>query len=99
MKNKSKHPLEKYQPQHYSQGTSAIKELEKQLSVAAMTGFCEGNIFKYEYRQDNKGQKESDIKKIKVYKAYLDELKVLLHKGHAKLTVSHAFEIEGIVYE
>lgn len=42
---------------------------------------------------------QSDLKKIDTYKAYKDSLTPLLHKGHAKLCVSHAYALEGIEYE
>ena len=95
-----RHPLKNNNSKHYdNNGKSAINELEKKLSVSAMMGFVEGNCFKYEFRKDHKGQKASDEEKIKTYKAYGDVLKYLLHKGHKGLTVSHALELEGIVYE
>ena len=43
--------------------------------------------------------KRSDLAKIKTYEDYLSVLKVLAHRGHAKLTVSHAYDIEGIVWD
>lgn len=41
----------------------------------------------------------SDEKKIETYKAYSDVLEQLLHKGYKTHTVSHALEMEGIVYD
>jgi len=95
-----KHPLINNDSKHYdAKGTPAILELEKKLSVAAMMGAVEFNLFKYEYRKEHKGQRGSDEKKIATYQAYGDVLKDLVHKGHAKLTVNHAYHIEGISYE
>jgi len=42
---------------------------------------------------------KSDKKKIETYKAYKDSLVPLLHNGHAKLTVSHAYQLESIEYD
>jgi len=42
---------------------------------------------------------ESDIKKIDTYQCYKESLVPLLHKGYAKLCVSHALDIEGVKYE
>lgn len=56
-----------------------------------------------QYEQFIKDHKEevrqSDLKKIATYKAYSDVLIPLLHKGYKYQTVSHALELEGIVYE
>ena len=43
--------------------------------------------------------KESDKNKIETYVLYLDILKIMAHRGHAKLTVSHAFDLENIVHD
>jgi len=43
--------------------------------------------------------KRSDLEKIKTYEDYLEVLKMLAHRGHAKLVVSHALEMEGIVHD
>ena len=52
------------------------------------------------FQQDHLNEiRVSDLKKIDTYKAYKDSLTPLLHKGHAKLTVSHAYDIEGIKYD
>ena len=95
-----RHPLKNNNSKHYdNNGTSAIDELEKILSVSAMMGYAEGNIFKYEFRKEYKGQKASEEEKIKTYKAYRDVLADLLHRGHKGVTVSHALELEGIEYD
>lgn len=66
------HPLINKNSPHYDTGkTSAIEKLEKQLTVTEMIGFCKANIFKYNYRLDEKGQKERDKEKIKTYEDYL----------------------------
>lgn len=72
------HPLINKNSPHYDTGkTSAIEELEKQLTVTEMIGFCKANIFKYNYRLHDKGQKESDQEKIKTYEDYLSLLQTL----------------------
>lgn len=50
------HPLINKEASHYDTGKiSAIEELEKVLTVTEMIGFCKANIFKYQYRLDDKG--------------------------------------------
>lgn len=72
------HPLINPDSKHYeSEGKSAIEELEERLSLTEMIGACQFNIFKYTYRQDKKGQRESDLKKIETYVNYLKFLESL----------------------
>jgi len=85
------HPLINKESSHYDTGkTSAIEELEKVLTVTEMIGFCKANIFKYQYRLENKGQKESDIKKIHTYENYLSLLEDLSDSGYYDDEVSLA---------
>jgi len=94
------HPLINKSSTHYdTQDKPAIQLLEEQLSVAAMAGFVEGNIFKYKHRQDHKGQRESDNKKIDTYENYFNIIKMLLHKGYKSQTVTWALKCEEISYE
>ena len=94
------HPLINQKASHYdANGEPYIKQLEREISCAEMAGYCYGNIGKYKYRAEHKGQKESDLEKIADYERYFDVIKNLLHRGHKKLTVSHALEIEGIKYD
>ena len=87
------HPLINKESAHYDTGkTSAIEELEKVLTVTEMIGFCKANIFKYQYRLDDKGQKESDIKKIRTYEEYLKLLTQLDDAGYFLDTVAMALE-------
>jgi len=92
------HPLiSKELGSHYdSQEKPAIFQLEERLSVRSMIGFCEGNIFKYEYRKKHKGQQKADEQKIKTYKAYIHNL---YFKGYKNMVVSFALKSEGLVYE
>ena len=65
------HPLINSDSSHYDQeGKTAIEEIEERLTVREMIGFCKGNMYKYGYRSEHKGQKASDLKKIETYKAY-----------------------------
>lgn len=69
------HPLINPNSQHYdTEEKTAIELLEERLSVIKMIGFCEANIFKYEYRKVHKGQKEDDEVKIATYENYLQVL-------------------------
>jgi len=85
------HPLINKESSHYDTGkTSAIEELEKVLTVTEMIGFCKANIFKYRYRLEEKGQKDSDIKKIRTYENYLSLLEELSDSGYYDDEVSLA---------
>ena len=87
------HPLINKASSHYDNGKkSAIEELEKKLTVTEMIGFCKGNIFKYRYRLEDKGQKESDLKKIQTYENYLKLLESLDDAGYFLDTVAMALE-------
>jgi len=87
------HPLINKESSHYdTDKTSAIEELEKQLTVTEMIGFCKANIYKYKYRMDHKGQKESDQKKIETYTNYLSLLLQLDDAGYFLDTVAMALE-------
>jgi hypothetical protein len=87
------HPLINKDSAHYDTGnTSAIEELEKELTVTEMIGFCKANIFKYKYRLENKGQKESDLQKIKTYEDYLLLLLRLDDAGYFLDTVAMALD-------
>ncbi len=68
-----RHPLVNAESKHYKADgkPSAIELLENILTLEEMIGLCRGNIFKYEYRKDHKGQAESDQKKIYSYRKYL----------------------------
>jgi hypothetical protein len=69
------HPLINPNSTHYDIGPiTAIEELEQQLTVTEMIGFCKANIFKYEYRKEHKGQAEEDDVKINTYEKYLKVL-------------------------
>ena len=88
-----KHPLINPNSKHYDAGgKTAIEELEEMLTIREMIGFCKGNIFKYEYRAEHKGQKESDFKKIQTYKDYLDLLEGVYYLSQAGETVKGAFD-------
>ena len=92
------HPLINKEAAHYDTGkTSAIEELEKVLTVTEMIGFCKANIFKYRYRLEVKGQKESDLTKIKTYENYLEVLLKLDEAGYFMDKVALALE-KSMIY-
>ncbi len=67
---------------HYDiDGVSAIEEMEKDMSIREAIGYSRGNLLKYNFRKNHKGQKDSDDKKIKTYELYLGALYTLLRKG------------------
>lgn len=77
------HPLiNKVDSAHYDRedGRSAIEELEKQLTIREMIGFCEGNIFKYKFRMGEKDPTAKEYRKIKTYENYLKLLHELVYK-------------------
>ena len=95
-----RHPLLNKSSTHYSQdGKSAIKELEKLLSVDQMIGFCRASIFKYEFRKDLKGQKDSDLVKIETYKNYLTVLETCSYSARSVKLVSEYFSDAKLEFE
>ncbi len=95
-----KHPLinKKQSPHYDTKDKPAIQQLEEEMSVIEMQGFVYGNIFKYKYRQDHKGQKDSDLEKIETYENYYNVIKMLLNKGYHNHKVADALRLEEIVY-
>lgn len=92
------HPLINPKSSHYDNGKkTAIEELEEELTVQEMIGYCKGNIKKYSYRLEEKGQKESDLIKIQTYEAYLRVLKSI-YAIHRSFIVKSAFAIAGIKF-
>ena len=70
------HPIiDKKNSGHYDkQERSAIEELEDEMTICEMRGFCFGNVQKYTYRLRHKGQATADAEKITHYQNYLNEL-------------------------
>lgn len=92
------HPLINPKSSHYDNGKkTAIEELEEELTVQEMIGYCKGNIKKYSYRLEEKGQKESDLIKIQTYEAYLRVL-LLIYSGYMALQVKMALTLAGIKF-
>ena len=88
------HPLINSESSHYqSGGKVAIEEMEKKLTVIKMIGYCEGNIFKYEFRKELKGTLEADKKKIETFKNYLKELECMLYLSLGNHKVCDAIKI------
>lgn len=71
-----RHPLLNPNSTHYhkKEQKSAIELLEQELSLAECIGYAKGNIIKYRYRLETKGQKESDLTKLESYIKYLSWL-------------------------
>jgi len=91
------HPLINKDSAHYDAGgKTAIEELEEMLTLREMIGFCKGNIKKYSYRADYKGQKDSDLRKIKTYRNYLDFLCTLVGIHGEDIKVKEIYIREGI---
>jgi len=92
-----KHPLLNSASSHYDKTgePTAIELLEDELTLDEAIGWCKGNIFKYIYRMDRKGQKESDLKKIATYKAYKDLLCHIKYqlRTDASMTVKYAYHV------
>lgn len=67
-----KHPLLNPNSKHYQKEgcKPAIQELEEQLNIYECLGYARGNIIKYSYRIDQKGQVKSDAEKLKTYEKY-----------------------------
>lgn len=74
------HPLIDHSAKHYinKDGKATIYMIEKELTPIEMIGACKFNIFKYNSR--DKGQDESDEKKSRNNKRYLDFLLSLVSK-------------------
>lgn len=84
-----KHPLLNPESnKHYTlpDGTTHIELMERTFAVADLIGWCRCNIFKYEFRLDKKGCKESDTAKLNTYRAYLDLLESIPPIDDAMLT-------------
>jgi hypothetical protein len=93
------HPLiTKGKNNHYlnSNGLNRIYDLEKELTVSEMIGFCKANIFKYKVRKKN--QDIEDNKKIEKYEAYLKELRSIEKELH-NISVRDAFSILNIKWD
>ncbi len=103
MTNYGLHVLIDSQSPHYDddEGKTAIESLEEVLTVAEMRGYCKGNIFKYKYRQDKKGQKSSDLIKIVKYSNYLQELTKLkfMDGVNDSMLTKRAWKLAGIKWE
>jgi len=62
-------------PEHYTaKGKECIVEMYEKFGHEAVKNFCQLNAFKYNYRQDHKGQSDLDIAKAKWYEVVYDQL-------------------------
>ncbi len=58
-------------PEHYTKGgVECIEAIRASMTREAFCGYCKGNILKYIWRYEDKGQGE-DLKKAKVYLDWL----------------------------
>ncbi len=98
-----KHPLIDTQSSgHYDKGEkNGIQILEEEMTICEMRGFAYGNLRKYEIRLEHKGQKESDLKKMAHYKAYLQELTHLQHMNgiNSSMIVSRGWKLANIEWD
>lgn len=88
------HPLLNPNSTHYENDKEvAIQEMEKDMSVIEMIGYCKGNIFKYEFRKFHKGALEADEEKIRTYEAYMKVLKDMASLSLANHFVADALKM------
>ena len=103
MTNYGLHKLIDSQSPHYDteDEKSAIELMEEEITIVEMIGYCKGNIFKYKYRLNKKGQKASDIIKIVKYTNYLKELTLLKHMDgiNDSMLTSRAWRLAGITWD
>jgi len=84
---------------HYDSGEkTAIEELEETATVAEQIGWCKGNIFKYRYRHDLKGEAIKDLKKLETYEKYL-HLLYSMGRAAVYMRVADAFKKYGVEVE
>ena len=96
--SKPLHPLINPNSKHYDREyRSAIEILEERLTINEMIGACKFNIIKYGYRKEAKGQKASDIEKIKTYQDY-KQLLENLDERYLNVIVSEAFKYSGLEF-
>jgi hypothetical protein len=97
-----KHPLLNEDSKHYDGDKPAIQELEENLTLSEAIGFAKGNAFKYDYRKDSKGSKDSDIKKQRTFINYLQflfeiEANINSHKKNNELMHKKLSEVYKIL--
>ena len=91
------HPLINPDSTYYEDdGRIAIKELEKTALLSEQLGWCKGNIFKYEFRKNKKGQK---IIKIETFKNYLQLLSYCFCELRRDILCKEAYEKMNIKLE
>ena len=90
-----KHPLLNPKSKHYQKAgcKPAIQELEERLNIYECIGYAKGNINKYSYRIDQKGQEKTDAEKIETYEKY----QLLLETVLARVTHYMKWEPKDIL--
>jgi hypothetical protein len=62
------------QPEHYTKGDiECIDAMRAAMSKEAFSGYCKGNVLKYVWRFETKGEGTQDLEKAKVYLTWLIE--------------------------
>ena len=90
------HPLINPDSPHYDgEKMTAIEALEAHATVIEQIGWCKGNIHKYGWRMNEKGQKERDKRKAETFVAYLKLLESL-PASMAQRRVADAYRELGI---
>jgi len=95
------HPLLNPESKHYDdddEGLSFIEQFEEDHTVRQVLSWAIINVEKYMYRQNKKGQKTSDLKKIETYSKYMDVLIKLSQGGYSDMLVMRAYRKEGIIW-
>ncbi|MDT8338560.1 MAG: DUF3310 domain-containing protein [Sulfurimonas sp.] len=72
--------------------------MEREKTVVQVAGWCDCNIFKYDFRKENKGEYEEDIVKVQTYKNYLKVLNDLIYLGLGNFSVEKALQKAGYAY-
>jgi hypothetical protein len=68
--------MQETNPAHYTaKGKECIVEMYEKFGHDAVMHFCQLNAYKYNYRQDHKGQTEQDVAKAKWYDTVYNQLR------------------------
>ncbi len=80
------------------EGEIAIEVFETKFTLLEALAWCKGNIFKYEWRKDAKGEKESDKKKLETFRAYEELLEEVRTQGVITgfFVVKQAYKMVGL---
>ena len=91
------HPLTNPDAKHYDANEEpTIQRMERELTINELIGACKFNLFKYNDRQDHKGQKKKDIEKIIDYHAFLKFLEEIEDMGLGDDIAENAYKYLGL---